>query len=425
MILMLTIHSFYAGARNDQFFIDTFNAYVPVDGWFNQELAVLGDIFTSGVLEPRKQQFEYDRPLFDAYPRLKDSIAHCSFAQLPTSIEELRALADELHIQNLYIKQDSMTGTIVGSTRLFGGNKARKLEFLLAQALQKGATAVMTFGAAGSNHVLATATYAREVGLEAIALLKPQPKKYAVQRNLLLDVATGAQLCYYPSHALRNFGAQHAFLWHKMHHGDFPYVIPTGGSCPIGALGFVNAAFEIKHQIQSGQMPMPDSIVVPSGSYGTAAGLLLGCALAAIPSQICAVAIAPEEEPGSYHARIQLLFEETNQLLHDADHDIPLAVFPEEQLQLITDCSGTGYGIPTDEALEAIELLDKKHAIKLDSTYSGKGFAYIVHAACEGKLHNKTVLFWNTYSEYTPEMQRIIDEWNYQRLPRPLHTYFE
>jgi len=410
-------------ACNDHFFIDTFNKHVPAAPWFNEELL---DLCNKGMHEKQVKMVtsDCDRPLFNYFPGLKGNIPHVSCAQLPTPVEKLDELEKALDVGALYIKQDSKAGKQKDGTTLFGGNKVRKLEFLLADAIALGVKTVMTFGCAGSNHVLATCTYAQELGMDAIALLMPQPNKYAVQRNILLDAQTNAQLLHYPSKPLRTFGAMHTFMWHKVMHGDFPYVIPTGGSCPVGVLGFVNAACELKKQIDDGHMQMPDCIIVPSGSYGTVSGLLLGNELVGITSKVYSVSVEPEENAGEYRSLIKDLFEQTNELLYKADASIPMVPFPHDRLCIVNDFSGSGYGVDTQDAQKAVDLLKNTSNICLDTTYSGKGFACVIAYAQQGKFKDKTVLFWNTYSEYTQDMQTVVDAWKYKELPLPLQVYF-
>lgn len=414
--------SFLVNANKDLYFINTLNKCVSVPEWLNQELYKLAETDSE---QRNVIQFDYDRPLFDYYPGLKKNVPHISFAQLPTPVQKLEKMGATLGIPELYIKQDSQTGKCGSNGKLFGGNKLRKLEFLLADALAHNAKTVMTFGAAGSNHTLATCTYAKELGLKVIAMFMPQPKVTAVQRNLLLDDQTGAQLLYYPSEELRSFGAMHAFLQNKLLNGDFPYVIPTGGSCPVGIVGIVNAAFELKEQIKAGELPTPDIIVVPSGSYGTVVGLLLGGLAADMQSRIFSVAAEPEAHPGYYRKLIASLFQETNAFLHEKDSTFALYDFPHDRLEVLLDFCGAEYGDPTKGTIDAIKQMKEIENVHLDTTYSGKAFSSIIHCAKSGALQDKKVLFWNTYSEYTPAMQKLFADFAYKKLPTNLHCYFE
>ena len=178
-------------------------------------------------------------PLFENWPTLADRLPYVALGEFPTPIIRLERLGRDIGLDQLYVKNDGLSG------RVFGGNKIRKLEFTLGQALRVGAKEVMTFGAAGSNHALATAVCARQVGLRSISLLTPQPNARYVQRNLLMSYHCGAELHHYPNRRLRALGARLQLLRHRLLTGRYPLVIPPGGSSPLGVMGFVNAAFEL------------------------------------------------------------------------------------------------------------------------------------------------------------------------------------
>ena len=357
--------------------------------------------------------------LFTHFPALQPHINYISLCDLPTPIVQLEHFGECIGCHRLYIKRDDLTGKAVGhGLHLYGGNKPRKLEFLLADALHKGAKTVITYGCVGSNHALATAVYAHELGLKAMLMLKSQPNSYVVRHNLLLDQAYNAQLFFFNDNATRA-----AAVDDFVHHNTETYVIPTGGSNSIGALGFVNAAFELASQIKNNEIPEPDYIYVATGSCATTAGLLLGLKMAGIPSQVVAVCIEPANVDAIF-TRIKQLFVSTNELLHGLDASVPLIAFPENDLIINQNMSGEQYGLYTAPIVEAIALFKDKENIKLDGTYSAKPVAALIEDACTGTITgNHTILFWNTYCgiDFSPR----VNMYDYKKMPEPFHVYFQ
>ena len=355
-------------------------------------------------------------PLAKEFPALK--VAHISLCKLPTPVQKLENLSRELGT-NLFVKRDDMTGG-----ECYGGNKPRKLEFELARALCHRAKSIITFGCAGSNHAVATSEYARKLGLKPVCMLKPQANSYVVQKNLRMHLANGTELHYSPNNDVRKIATISTWL-DLMNNGQQPYVIPTGGSTPLGALGFVNAAFELKEQIDAGLIPMPDYIYVPCGSCATTVGLLLGCKAAGLTSKIMAIAVEPEEEPQEFKTNITKLFKATNELLNKVTNNtFPiLEINPEKDIEINLNFTGPEYAVFTPEGIAARELLKNTETITIDGTYTCKAFAALLADIKSKKSANKTVLFWNTYCG--TEFQNRVASVNYKDLPACFHAYFE
>lgn len=355
--------------------------------------------------------------LFEHYPALKMNIPYISLAALPTPIEKLKSLSREYGVE-MYIKRDDLTGGFdVEGCPIYGGNKVRKLEFLLAMAQKLGATKIMTFGCVGSNHAVATAVHARRLHMEPICMLKHQEPSTIVQQNLLMHRMCDTELHYSASHDIRKLESLIVWLSLYKKDGQVPYIIPTGGSNYIGALGCVNAAFELKEQIDKGLMPMPTHIYLPCGSCGTTAGLLLGCKAAGLNIQIVAVAV----EPNAHFERgIAKLFHETNGFLRSMDASFPECSYTEQDLRIVDDCAGTNYGIFTAEGNEATRKMLDVEGVQLEGTYTAK--------ACAGMLDDlpsktgSVVLFWNTYCglDFAPALKNH----SYEKHPKFLHDYF-
>ena len=230
--------------------------------------------------------------LFQRYPLLREKLPYVALGDFPTPVQRLERLGDELGIGQLYIKRDDLSG------KLYGGNKPRKLEFELGDALRSGSSEVITFGGIGSNHALATAIYAKQLGLKTISMLVPQPNSNIVRRNLLADYHYGAEmhLCGTSlesavSKLLIRAVTLYQVIRHRIKSGRFPHLIRPGGSSPLGVNGFVNAALELSEQVAKGELPEPDFIYVAAGTMGTASGLTLGLKIAGLKSRMVAVTV--------------------------------------------------------------------------------------------------------------------------------------
>jgi D-cysteine desulfhydrase len=290
---------------------------------------------------------------------------------------------------------------------------------LLGDAVQKRTKKIITFGCVGTNHGLATACYSKQLGLDCLLMLKSQPNSRVVRQNLLLDHYFNAQIALFSNNQVRK-----AALDAIVEQENDTYFIPTGGSVPLGALGYVNAAFELKDQIQKGMLPEPDFIYLPIGSCGTTAGLLLGFALAKINSKIIGVAIEPEEAVDELQANTQKLFLATNELLHAQSTEVPLVEFPEAQLMINKDFCGEYYGqwLPTGD--DAAQLMKNEENINLEGTYSAKAFAALIADVKNNSvMKDKVILFWNTYCGL--DFSQMINTIDYHELNPEVHGYFE
>ncbi len=352
-------------------------------------------------------------PLFERYPGLRERIPYVPIATLPTPVRPLEALGESLGAE-LWLKDDGPSGVS------YGGNKVRKLGFLLASAKQDGAETVLTFGAAGSNHALATAIYAKALGLRSISMLVPQPPAHSVRRNLLRQLAAGAEVHYRNGLGPVAVATCWQFAVHSVRSGKFPRVIATGGSSPLGIVGFVNAVFELKQQIERGELPEPEVIYVAAGSMGTAVGLALGTQLAGMKTRIQAVRVTGERFTNLERGR--KLYQSTNELLHYNDPGVPLVPFPESTFEVRHDFYGDNYALYTPAGMEAVKLTHELEGLRLEGTYSGKAMACLISDARAGRITGRA-LFWNTYNsvDFHPDIAGA----DYHDLPQALHRYFE
>lgn len=307
--------------------------------------------------------------------------------QLPTRVHRLERLGKELGVDRLWVKRDDESGL------LYGGNKPRKLEFLLGDALADGKRSVLTFGGIGTHHGLATAICARAVGLRAILALLKQPVTESVRRCLLLDHAAGAEMHYGATVPLVTVRALR-ICGRELLRGELPYIIPTGGTSALGTFGYVNAAFELHEQIHAGQLPEPDWIFAPMGSGGTVAGLVLGAKLAGLRTRVAAVLVTDILPPSA--AKLARLAARSLALLRQPAPEIPTVAVAANDFTIIKGYVGPSYGTPTDAACRARDLMRDLEGIALDTTYTAKCLAGMIDAVHTAEYRSATVLrrFW-------------------------------
>jgi D-cysteine desulfhydrase len=327
------------------------------------------------------------------FPRLVGMLPRLPLVVAPTPVHALDGLGARLGRAGLWIKRDDRSG------HGYGGNKPRKLEFLLGSALLEGRRSVLTFGALGSHHGLATAIAARTVGLRTILVLLPQPVTASVRRTLLLAHGYGAELHFAPGIA-RAALTTVRLVARGARRRDVPAIIPPGGSSVAGVLGYVDAALELAEQVDAGALPAPDTVFVPLGTGGTAAGLLLGFALAGLRTRVVAVLVTDILPPTP--ERLLRLARAAGRRLRRLDPTIPEITLGVDDVAIVRTQLGAGYGRSTRAAAVAAELMERSEGIALDATYSAKCLAALLHAAREPRYAGRPLLFWNTYSSIDP-----------------------
>jgi D-cysteine desulfhydrase len=354
-------------------------------------------------------------PLFDAFPGLEQAFAHTSLGTFPTPVDQCPALAQAVGLEDLWIKRDDVSGNA------YGGNKVRKLEFLLAEAKKRGCQDVITFGFAGSNHALCTAYYAKQLGLQSHSMLMPQPNAYVVRENLLLGAHVGADLLAFPDFDTAVAASKKLARRIADETGHRPMIIPGGGSSALGSVGFVNAVFELQRQIEAGELPQPDVIYIAVGSMGSTAGLLVGLRLLNMPTRLEGIRVTDASyATPKYGAE---LAEKTLTLLRQADSSVPTFTLSSEDYPARDGFFGERYGLYTAESAQAIMAMETHTGIRIEGTYTGKAFAALIHDAQAGKLADKKVLFWNTYNSWV--FSDEICDADYRALPSIFHKYFE
>lgn len=312
----------------------------------------------------------------DRFPRV-------TLCHRPTPLEPMLRLTEHLGGPNLWIKRDDCTGLATG------GNKTRKLEFLIGEALSLGADMVITQGAVQSNHVRQTAAAACKFGLDCHALLERRvadtAPDYERNGNVLLDHLFGTTLEFREPGLDMNAEAEAAAQRFR-NEGRRPYVIPGGGSNVTGALGYAACAEELVRQ--SATSVSIDWIVMATGSTGTQAGLVSG--LLALGANIPVMGISVRQKRDAQIKGVHALARRVADTL--GGNSVPAA-----KILVNDEYVGAGYGVPADSTLEAIMLASRYEGILLDPVYSGKGFAGLVALARGGFFNNEdNVVFLHT-----------------------------
>lgn len=353
------------------------------------------------------------RPLLDAYTKLRATTPYTPLIEAPTPVERFnRGAIDVPALAGLWIKRDDKTSPV------YGGNKVRKLEFVLPQAQQQGE--IVTLGATGTNHGVATAIFCRRHGLRCRIILFEQPVTHTVVNNLKLMLGNGAQLDYRGSLLAAGLHFYRLQCLSRLHPGR-RYFLPPGGSNVAGCLGYVNAAFELREQIAQGLLPEPDRIICPVGSSGTLAGLTLGCRLAGLRSHVQGIRVAPSHLgplPICTSATVSRLMRQTYRHLRKASDEVPNLALPD--IDLDDTYFGTGYGHATDAGDAALQAFGRRD-IDLEATYTAKAAAAALQVSRENPAAN--VLYWHTFNSVAVATELSSEA--YANLPQALRRLMQ
>lgn len=315
-----------------------------------------------------------------SYPRVR-------LGHFPTPLEFMPNLTKHLGGPNIYVKRDDCTGLATG------GNKTRKLEFLVAQAIAEGADTLITQGALQSNHARQTVAAAVRVGMKCKVLLEERvsnpSEEYEQSGNVMLDRLMGGEIVARLPAGTNMQQAMETLAADLRKSGSKPYVIPGGGSTPVGALGYVACAQELLNQSFETGVRI-DHVVHATGSTGTQAGLIVGLRASNSGIPVYGVSVrAPREKQ-----------EENVWKLVQATIDymgLPVSSVDRSDVVANSDYVGEGYGIPTDGMIEAVRLTAQLEAILLDPVYSGKGMAGLIDLIRTGHFKkDENVVFIHT-----------------------------
>jgi D-cysteine desulfhydrase len=355
-------------------------------------------------------------PLFARYPSAEKLVPRIALGEGPSPVARLERLAGRLQGGEIWIKNDGRYG------RLYGGNKPRKLEFIFADARRRRRKTLITFGSVGTNHGLATALHGQEVGLRVVLLLTYEQPRPEIGEKLRRMGDSGAVMHYTRSIArtvvtFPYYLARYA-EWRPIH---FPYVVLPGASSPLGCLGYVNAALELAQQIKDGELPEPARIVVPLGTAGTAAGLLLGLTMAGLSSDLVAVAVT--RAPTATASAVVRLANAAARLLRRRGIPLDVGEVGPSSLTVLRGWIGPGYGQPSRRGEEAKALLMEEEGLALDSTFTGKTMGALLELARRDELGGGPVLYWHTYNALA--LPPVGDLAEGSRLPRPFRRFLE
>ena len=363
--------------------------------------------------------------LFRSYPNLKEKVPWIPLlTNVPTPIDRLTEFENYLDITDgeIYIKRDDK------DHHIYGGNKLRKFEFIIGDAIKRKKKGIATLGGIGTNHGMACAIVCRQLGLKCHLFLSHQPLTWHVQRSLLLYDYFGVNLHINKSGEISLIKS----LFFKLFHPKY-YLMSVGGSpligigTPLGIIGFINAIFELKVQIDNGIIPEPDAIFVAGGSSGTAAGLVAGCKLKELKTKIKVVYVTRDLLVNN-----KAVIKNANnaiKYLRKRDTSIPDVSVNLDDFKIIKGYLGSEYGVKTVKGQNAVDIVMKlegnKRDFKLDTTYTGKTMAGLIDYMRKEENNSKKVLFWNTYNSNDLDKYLKETNFNYKKLPKKFHRFFE
>lgn len=330
-----------------------------------------------------------DWPLAARFPRLGRRVPRVQLSDGPSPVSRLERLSESLGRTDIWLKNDGLFGTV------YGGNKPRKLQFVLAEALERGATRVLTTGTIGTNHGLATAIYARKFGLQTSLLLAYEEPSAENVATLLQIAATGARIHYTRSYPLTAVVAPYFIARYRLRDGRMPYLLGPGGSSGLASLGYADAAFELADQVRAGQLPEPAWIVIPLGTGGTVAGLLAGLRLAGLDTGI--VAVTATRAPTTWRPAVKRLARGVARRIARESGERDAAHIGLHGLRIERGWIGPGFGQESAAGTAAQERVEDLEGLRLDPVYNAKSMSALIDLSRSGSLRGP-VLFWHTYN---------------------------
>ena len=318
------------------------------------------------------------------FPQLAARLPKSSIADLPTPLKQY-SLRKQRNAPSILVKHDDL------SSKLYGGNKVRKLEYILQRAKDRDAERVATFGTVASNHALATALYATELDLECTCLLSHQSKTVKASLALNMHLRNRTEIVRFGGARTSRVSTMRKYLQNRR-----TWVIPMGGSSWLGVIGFVNAGLEVAAQIETTGVDIPDRLYVANGTMGTAAGLALGLALANIPTEVHAVRVTHDYVANPLAMR--RLINKTATMMNRLDPTVPADIAARTKLRFRDEFFADGYAQSNPATDRAIDIGREEIGLTLDTTYSGKAMAALLHdLSCDESAEQK-MMFWNTYN---------------------------
>jgi D-cysteine desulfhydrase len=344
--------------------------------------------------------------LTSEYPELGRSVPWLPLAHVPTPVEPCDAISDWLGRGGVWFKRDDLISPV------YGGNKVRRYEHVLAEARARGAERLVTAGGFGSTQVLATILLGRSLGFEVSAALFDQPATRFARNAMLAGAAAGGELIHGGGYLMTAIRTALAYR-----RAARPYLILPGASNPMANLGYVDAMLELDQQVRRGELPRPDVILVAAGSSGTMVGLSVGAALLGWPTTIVGVRIT--DLIACNRATVGFLIGATARYLAKRSRGLARAARREARFELDHRAIGGGYGHPTPEAIEAVEQVQRLTGAPGEVTYTAKALVALKALCREQPTSN--ILYWHTLSNTQP----AADVSARDRLPPSLRHHLE
>ena len=342
------------------------------------------------------------------FPAISDRLPRIELCTLPTRIDQYSLTCFERPAA-VWVKHDDASGAV------YGGNKVRKLEYLLGRVMARRYERVGTFGTVGSNHALATALYARHLGLEPLCFLSHQTRTPLAAKTLRAHLSNGSELVPFGGGYAERLRTLREHLWQRR-----TAIVPMGGSSWLGTLGFVNAGLELAEQMGSGRTPTFDRVYMATGTMGSAAGVAIGLALAGATTELHAVRVS-HETIASPHGFSQLVAKTCSMLTRVADSfpsDTPARV----RVAWHHDYFAPGYARGNEKTERALSVAAADIGLTLEHTYTGKAFAAVLDHLAD-RLTPGHVLFWNTYHSAEPPNASVAAASQLRSLPDEFGRY--
>lgn len=373
--------------------------------YFHLTPLIIYHLLTAIILRPGVFLENVRPDLFIQWPKLSGVLAWQSFADLPTPVKPLKSLGPD----RAWVKCDNL------SHPEYGGNKSRKLEFIIPEIKSLNVNHVVTIGGVGSNSCAAVAMMCHHLRIKCTLILFDQEPSLSVTKSLRLMSAYGAQIV----HKNGSIAAGLHYYFNRFRFDPKSYFLWAGCTNEKTVFAGVNAVIELKNQIDSGLCPMPETIVVAVGSCSTFAGLTLGCALLDLPIVIKGVRVAPSyvgPMPVCTPAVVSKLMKAALQILASAYPEYRNFKLP--QPIMLEQYYGQAYGIATQAGSQAMELAQTNEALLLEQTYTGKAFAAFLDELQSG---DGRCMFWNTYN--SQESEQIQSQADTRVLASSLQRY--
>lgn len=359
-----------------------------------------------------------NKPLiFERWPQLEKTIPWVGLGTFPTPVQKMERLGERLGHPALWVKRDDL------SSDKMGGNKVRVMEFLLARMKAQGKAVAISPGALGSNQIMASAIWGNQLGLKIVGVFFKQCSTDYMCKHMLIDQSMGVEFNHVNSPYLVPF----AIIYHYLRNTDWkrlqpPFYIPSFGSSATCALGYFNSMFELKAQIDAGEMPEPDYIFVTAGTGGTMAGIELGARALRMKTKVVGVRIT--DWVACNERVVASILNRAHRLLETSGADLGPLHWRGKDVAMIHEFFGGEYARITPAAVAARSLAAEVQGLTLDTTYTAKTMAAMIKYLKDHELKDKTVLFWHTYNtrDLSPFVSSAAGP---EKMPPAFQTYFQ